>query len=259
MSTILQQIVADKREALEQWKAAYPLEQLKREVGPSDRDFLGAIRRAPTAYLFECKRASPSQGLIRQDFDLEAIAQVYGRYATCISVLTEEKHFSGHLSHLQQVRKVVSQPVLNKDFFVEPYQVWLGRRFGADAILLMLSVVRDEQWIEIAEVATQLGMGVLTEVATEEEMDRATRLGAPLIGINNRDLHTLKIDLERTPRLARLASPTADLISESGYRTREDLRRNRPYVKGFLVGSSLMAQADLEAAIRELMLMEEGA
>jgi indole-3-glycerol phosphate synthase/phosphoribosylanthranilate isomerase len=254
MSTILQRIVSDKRAALERWKDEYPAEKLQRSVGRSDRDFRGAVAQAHPAYIFECKQASPSQGLIRGQFDLAAIAQVYSRYATCVSVLTEEQHFSGHMKHLRAVRGMLPQPVLNKDFFVEPYQVWLGRWFGADAILLMLSVVDDATWRELAGLATELGMAVLTEVANADEMERAGQLSAQLIGINNRDLHTLQVDLERTPRLAKLAPDGALLISESGYATRADLQRNRKYVQGYLVGSSLMRQPDLDQAVRDLML-----
>ncbi|MCE2792586.1 MAG: hypothetical protein ACK49R_05810 [Planctomycetota bacterium] len=257
MSTILERIVADKRKALEVWKAEFPLGQLERSVVRSDRDFLGAIAQANPAYIFECKQASPSQGLIRGQFDLAAIARVYASYATCVSVLTEEQHFSGRMEHLREVRGMIGQPVLNKDFFIEPYQVWLGRWFGADAILLMLSVVDDATWRELSGLAAELGMAVLTEVATVEEMQRAERLSAKLIGINNRDLHTLQIDLERTARLAPLAPRDALLISESGYATRADLQRNRRYVQGYLVGSSLMRQPDLDLAVRELILEEE--
>lgn len=258
MSTILQRIVADKRKALERWKAEHPASQLERTVERSDRDFFGAIAAARPAYIFECKQASPSQGLIRGDFDLPAIARVYSRHATCVSVLTEEQHFSGRMEHLRQVRDLIPQPLLNKDFFVDPYQVWLGRRFGADAILLMLSVVADNTYRELAGLAAELGMAVLTEVATAEEMERARGLSAKLIGINNRDLHTLEVDLNRTSQLARLAPEGVLLISESGYATRADLQRNRSYVQGFLIGSSLMRQPDLEQAVRGLLLEPEG-
>lgn len=257
MSTILQRIVADKRNALERWKAQLPQPQLEAEAVCSDREFLAAIVSARPAYILECKRSSPSKGLIRGDFDLPEIAKVYSRYATCVSVLTEEQHFGGQMEHLRLVRGLLAQPVLNKDFFVEPYQVWLARYFGADAILLMLSVLADSSWRELAGLAAQLGMTVLTEVANEEEMERAGGLSARLIGINNRDLHSLQVDLERTPRLASLAPSDVVLISESGYATRADIQRNQPFVKGFLVGSSLMQQPDLERAVKDLLLEPE--
>jgi indole-3-glycerol phosphate synthase/phosphoribosylanthranilate isomerase len=163
------------------------------------------------------------------------------------------------MEHLQQVRRQVNQPILNKDFFFDPYQVWLGRKFGADAILLMLSVVDDSQWRELASLAGELGMTVLTEVASEEEMERARTLGAKLIGINNRDLHTLQIDLGRTRRLAEKAPPSAVLISESGYRTCGDIESNLQLVQGFLIGSSLMSQPDLETAARSLLVNVDAA
>jgi indole-3-glycerol phosphate synthase/phosphoribosylanthranilate isomerase len=163
------------------------------------------------------------------------------------------------MEHLQQVRRQVNQPVLNKDFFFDPYQVWLGRKFGADAILLMLSVLDDSQWRELASLAGELGMAVLTEVASDDEMERARTLGAKLIGINNRDLHTLQIDLGRTRLLAEKAPPDAVLISESGYRTRGDIESNLELVQGFLIGSSLMSQPDLEMAVRSLLFNVEAA
>lgn len=259
MSTILERIVADKRSALLRWKAEFPEADLRCEVARSDRDFFAAIIARRPAYILECKQASPSQGRLRAGFDLDGIAKVYARHATCISVLTEENHFGGRMEHLQQVRRQVNQPVLNKDFFFDPYQVWLGRKFGADAILLMLSVVDDSQWRELASLAGELGMAVLTEVASDDEMERARTLGAKLIGINNRDLHTLQIDLGRTRRLAEKAPPGAVLISESGYRTRGDIESNLELVQGFLIGSSLMSQPDLEMAVRSLLVNVEAA
>lgn len=254
MSTVLERIVADKQKALQRWKSELPEMELRRAVVRSDRDFFAAIIARRPAYILECKQASPSQGTLRAGFDLKGIAQVYARYATCISVLTEENHFGGRMEHLQQVRQQVTQPVLNKDFFFDPYQVWLGRKFGADAILLMLSVVEDSLYRELAALAMELGMTVLTEVASHEEMERARDLGAKLIGINNRDLHTLQIDLGRTRLLAEKAPAGAVLISESGYRTRADIESNRDVVQGFLIGSSLMSQPDLESAARNLLV-----
>jgi len=254
VSTVLERIVADKQNALHRWKSEFPEAELRRKAVRSDRDFFAAVIARRPAYILECKQASPTQGTLRTGFDLNVIAQVYARYATCVSVLTEENHFGGRMEHLQQVREQVRQPVLNKDFFFDPYQVWLGRAFGADAILLMLSVVDDSLWRELATLATELGMTVLTEVASHEEMERARGLGAKLIGINNRDLHTLQIDLGRTRLLAEKAPEGAVLISESGYRSRADIESNLGVVQGFLIGSSLMSQPDLESAARSLLV-----
>jgi len=227
--TILGKIVAAKQAWVAARKLAQPLESFQSALIPSDRDFVGALKAGSTRFILECKKASPSKGLIRDDFSPEVIADIYGQYATAISVLTDEKFFQGDFAFLPRVRSRVSQPVLCKDFMIDPYQVYLARHYQADAILLMLSVLTDEGYRALFAVAKELGLGVLTEVSNEEELTRAIALGAPVIGINNRDLRNLSVDLNRM----------ADL---------------RHHAKGFLVGSSLMAEPDLEAAVRKLTL-----
>lgn len=256
--TILGKIVAAKQEWVAARKLAQPLESFQSALTPSDRDFVGALKAGSTRFILECKKASPSKGLIRNDFSPEAIADIYGKYATAISVLTDEKFFQGDFAFLPRVRACVQQPVLCKDFMIDPYQVYLARHYQADAILLMLSVLTDEGYRALFAVAKELGLGVLTEVSTEEELTRAIALGAPVIGINNRDLRDLSVDLNRTKQLANILSQKAPsdrvVISESGINHRAQVADLRPYAKGFLVGSSLMAEPDLEAAVRKLVL-----
>ncbi|MEL3919724.1 bifunctional indole-3-glycerol-phosphate synthase TrpC/phosphoribosylanthranilate isomerase TrpF [Aeromonas enteropelogenes] len=256
--TILGKIVAAKQEWVAARKLAQPLASFQSALIPSDRDFVGALKAGSTRFILECKKASPSKGLIRDDFSPEAIADIYGKYATAISVLTDEKFFQGDFAFLPRVRSRVSQPVLCKDFMIDPYQVYLARHYKADAILLMLSVLTDEGYRALFAVAKELGLGVLTEVSNEEELTRAIALGAPVIGINNRDLRDLSVDLNRTKQLAAILSQKAPgdrvVISESGINHRAQVADLRQHAKGFLVGSSLMAEPDLEAAVRKLIL-----
>lgn len=200
--TILGKIVAAKQEWVAARKESQPLASFQDALTPSDRDFEGDLRQGSTRFILECKKASPSKGLIRNDFSPEAIADIYGHYATAISVLTDEKFFQGDFAFLPRVRGRVQQPVLCKDFMIDPYQVYLARHYQADAILLMLSVLTDEGYRALFKVAKELGLGVLTEVSNEEELTRAIDLGAPVIGINNRDLRDLSVDLARTRQLA---------------------------------------------------------
>ncbi|MGE6107720.1 bifunctional indole-3-glycerol-phosphate synthase TrpC/phosphoribosylanthranilate isomerase TrpF [Aeromonas sobria] len=252
--TILGKIVAAKQAWVAARKQAQPLASFQGALTPSDRDFEGELRAGSTRFILECKKASPSKGLIRDDFSPEAIADIYGKYATAISVLTDEKFFQGDFAYLNRVRGRVRQPVLCKDFMIDPYQVYLARHYQADAILLMLSVLTDEGYRALFAVARELGLGVLTEVSNEEERDRAIALGAPVIGINNRDLRDLSVDLARTQQLAADIPSDRVVISESGIKHRAQVAELRAHAKGFLVGSSLMGEPDLEAAVRKLVL-----
>lgn len=261
--TILQKIVQDKAVWVENKQADFPLEQFKDQIVKSDRSFYDELAKGShnlPAYILECKKASPSKGLIREDFDLNAIASVYKNYATAISVLTDEQYFQGDFKFINQVRSQVSQPVLCKDFMISPYQVYLARYYHADAILLMLSVVNDETYRELSELAHSLGMGVLTETSNNEEFERALALKAKIIGVNNRDLHTLTVDLERTARLTeKYADQIPDdvrLISESGIYTHQDVVNIKPFAHAFLIGSSLMGSDDLDGAVRSVVFGE---
>ena len=250
--TILDEIVVSKRQQIEIQKESMPQSSLE-SVARSDRDFAGALRSANPAFILECKKASPSRGLIREDFDLLSIASVYSKYATAISVLTESEYFQGSLSNLGIVRSRASQPLLAKDFFVEPYQVYQARHFGADAILLILAILDDQQWTEMFQLARTLGMDVVTEVSNAEEQQRAIALKAPIVGINNRNLRDMSIDLETTRQLSSGLADDTIVISESGYHTHRQVRAMSDCANGFLIGSSLMSEKRLATAVKRIM------
>ncbi|MBU2425353.1 MAG: bifunctional indole-3-glycerol-phosphate synthase TrpC/phosphoribosylanthranilate isomerase TrpF [Gammaproteobacteria bacterium] len=256
MANVLDTIISHKRLELAEMKAQRPLESFSADVRPTSRNFLQALLKPGARFILECKKASPSKGLIRANFDLDEIASVYGQYADCISVLTDHKFFQGSYDYLAQMRQKVQQPLLHKDFIIDPYQIYLGRLYGADAVLLMLSVLDDAQYRLLADIAHQFNMTVLTEVSNEQETFRAVELKAELIGINNRDLRTLDTHLDTSFRLARLIPPGTPLVSESGIHHNHQVRHLRKVAKAFLVGSSLMAQPDLAAAVRSLVLGE---
>jgi len=252
--TVLNKIVQDKALWLAERQQQQPLSSFQDEVQPSTRSFYHALQGARTVFILECKKASPSKGVIREDFDPAAIAGIYRHYASAVSVLTDEKYFQGSFDFLPVVSAAITQPVLCKDFMIDPYQVYLARYYQADAILLMLSVLNDEQYRQLAAVAHSLNMGVLTEVISDEELERATALGAKVIGINNRDLRDLSIDLDRTRRLAPKVAHGVTVISESGINSYAQVRELSRFANGFLIGSALMSEDDLSAAVRRVML-----
>ncbi|EKK4014017.1 bifunctional indole-3-glycerol-phosphate synthase TrpC/phosphoribosylanthranilate isomerase TrpF [Cronobacter sakazakii] len=256
METVLAKIVADKALWVEARKAQQPLASFQNDVVPSTRRFYDALQGARTVFILECKKASPSKGVIRSNFDPARIAGVYKHHASAISVLTDEKYFQGSFDFLPIVSAVAHQPVLCKDFIIDPYQIYLARFYQADACLLMLSVLDDEQYRQLAAVAHSLGMGVLTEVSNEEELERALRLEAKVVGINNRDLRDLSIDLNRTRELAPRLGHGVTVISESGIHTYGQVRELSRFANGFLIGSALMEHDDLESAVRQVLLGE---
>lgn len=256
MQTVLAKIVADKKIWVGARKQQQPLAEFQNEIEPSKRHFYDALQGARTAFILECKKASPSKGVIREDFDPAQIAGVYKHYASAISVLTDEKYFQGSFDFLPVVSRMAPQPVLCKDFIIDPYQIYLARYYQADACLLMLSVLDDEQYRQLSAVAHSLSMGVLTEVSNEEELERAIALGAKVVGINNRDLRDLSIDLNRTRQLAPRLGAGVTVISESGINTYAQVRELSHFANGFLIGSALMAHDDLNIAVRQVLLGE---
>ncbi|SFN54780.1 bifunctional indole-3-glycerol-phosphate synthase TrpC/phosphoribosylanthranilate isomerase TrpF [Xenorhabdus japonica] len=253
-TSVLQKIVDDKAEYLITRKAEQPLESFIDAIVPSHRRFYQALTHKQIVFILECKKASPSKGLIRENFDPVRIAKTYQPYAAAISVLTDEKYFQGSYDFLAMVSSAVHQPVLCKDFIIDAYQVYLARYYQADAILLMLSVLDDATYRELSSLAHSLGMGVLTEVSNEDEQQRAVILEAKVIGINNRDLRDLSIDLERTRKLAVGLPEDTIVISESGIHQHQQVRELSQFANGFLIGSSLMAQQNLDLALRRLIL-----
>lgn len=255
MPTVLQEIVAQRKARLpEIAERTAHVDQLR--LQRSDRSLEEALRHnrhGGVRLIMECKSASPSLGQIRADYQPGQIARIYSRYAAAISVLCEPDRFNGDYNHLAAVRANTHLPVLCKDFIIDPVQIIAARYFGADAILLMLSILSDEEYRNLAKTAADLGLDVLTEVIDEEEVARATKLGARIIGINHRNLHTLEIDLSRSAKLAPLIPAHRVIVAESGIRTNQTLRQLSPLVDGFLIGSSLTGSANIDAACRALV------
>ncbi|OLO63799.1 tryptophan synthase subunit beta [Actinomyces oris] len=256
--TVLDSIVQARRERIDELRARFghlraeDLERSQRSFAAALRTRSGQELSPQPALIMECKAASPSRGTIRSDYDPASLAAQYAPYAAAVSVLTEPDRFNGSFDDLAAVREVVDVPVLCKDFIVDEVQVLAARSLGADAVLLMLSVVPDDVYRELADLAHSLGMEVLTEVSTPQEMHRASVLGAEVIGINNRNLRTLETDLARTEELAPLAPAGVVLVGESGVGAPQDVRRLSGLVDALLVGSSLSGAPDPAEAAREL-------
>jgi indole-3-glycerol phosphate synthase/phosphoribosylanthranilate isomerase len=250
-SNVLTRIVDTKVAHIAALKLRFPEASLQPKI--SDRSLYAALKAPNAQFILECKKASPSKGLIRADFNVEAIADIYNHYAAGISVLTDEEFFQGDMDYIPRVRARVTQPIICKDFFVDPYQVKLAAHQGADAILLMLSVLDDNQYRLLADEAAKYQLDTLTEVSNQPELIRAIELNAPIIGINNRNLRDLSTDLATTERLAPQIPTDRVVISESGIYNHQQTRRLNPLVDGYLVGSSIMAQADIDLACRQLI------
>ena len=262
---ILEKIVWEKDREVETARQRMPLDQLKSKVAqlPAPRDFLAALRQAAVkpAVIAEVKKASPSKGVIREDFDPVAIAKAYAAGgASCLSVLTDKQFFQGGFEVLVDVRAAVDVPLLCKDFILTPYRLYQARAAGADAALLIAAILTDQDLSYLSKVAATLGLTVLVEVHVSEELERVLNLGGfPLIGINNRDLTSFDTDLATTETLTatfgdRIAEQGALLVSESGLFTRSDLDRvQRAGAGAVLVGEALMRQENVEAGLRTLI------
>ena len=249
---VLAEIAAAKRKELASRYDGISLDALRAAAEPTKRSLAAALAQQGARFILEIKKASPSAGAIRPGADPAALARGYAGVADALSVLCDGAYFGGSLDDLTAARAEFEGPILAKDFFIDPRQVPEARSAGADAVLVMLSLLEDEAARPIIEEAQRLGMDALVEVHDEAEMQRALALGAPVIGINNRDLRDLSIDLATTERLARLA-PDRVLVSESGIGKRADIERLSPLVDGFLIGSSLMSAAEPAEAARALI------
>ena len=262
MSGILQRILATKREEVAQGKAREPMAQIGRRAraAPGPRDFAAAIRAkiaaGNPAVIAEIKRASPSKGLLRADFEPAAIARSFAEGgAACLSVLTDAQYFQGGAEHLVAARGACDLPVLRKDFIVDPWQVFESRAMGADCVLLIVSALDRSSMAALEALATDLGMAVLVEVHDGEELDAALRLRTPLIGVNNRNLRTFETSLETTLGLLPRFPRDRVAVSESGIHSATDVSRLRQAGAGaFLVGEAFMRAARPGDALRSLFL-----
>jgi indole-3-glycerol phosphate synthase len=258
LPTILDKIVATKRTEIAAAKAARPEAALREKLAhaPPLRDFFAALAApGPIRLIAEVKKASPSAGIIRADFEPVEIARTYQQHgATCLSVLTDVQYFQGSLEYLHAIRRQVSLPVLRKDFILDTYQLVEARVAGADAVLLIAECLDDCNLRKLHNEAVELGLTPLVELYDEQNLQRVFDAGATLIGVNNRDLRTFHVDLDHTLRLRQRIPDECVLVAESGIRTHADVERLQAAgVDAILVGESLMAQADIGAAVDALL------
>lgn len=266
MSDVLAKICEEKRDHVSIRRKVVPLADIRSMAAnaPKTRGFANALtfkaKSGQYALIAEIKKASPSKGLIRDHFDPEALAKAYEKGgATCLSVLTDEPYFQGKDQYLSTVRNACSLPILRKDFMLEPYQIYESRALGADCVLLIMAALDDGRAAELEALAMDLTMDVLVEVHDATELSRALKLKSPLIGINNRNLKTLEVNLATTEALAGLLPSDRVLVAESGLYAPEDLARmEKVGAMRFLIGESLMRQDDVEAATRAILTRSKG-
>jgi len=258
VSTILDKIVATKRQEIARAKAGTPEAVIRDQLGgaPPIRDFLAPLAQdGPIRLIAEVKKASPSKGVIRADFDPVQIARTYEEHgAACISVLTDEPYFQGSLDYLRRIRACTRLPLLRKDFIIDPYQAVEARLAGADAVLLIAECLDDDALGRLHDAIVELGMTPLVELYEPENLPRVLNVGARLVGINNRNLRTFEVDLAHTLRLRREIPDDRVVVGESGIHTRADVERlESAGVQAMLVGESLMASHDVGAAVDALL------
>jgi indole-3-glycerol phosphate synthase len=260
--TFLDKILAHKIEENAECMRYRPLPAVLDMIaeGSPPRDFAGALRRETVALIAEVKQASPSKGVLIDDFDPVLIGRTYAENgAAAISVLTDERFFQGNIRYLKAVREAVSVPVLCKEFVIDPYQVYEARAFGADAVLLIVMALADAQLVELHDLIIEQGMTPLVEVHNEEELERALSVGVRVLGINNRDLRTFRTDLGTTARLAKLVPDGVLLVAESGISSAGDVyRMGQLGAHAVLVGESLVKSGDMAAAVRAFSSQQRG-
>ena len=255
---ILKEIIAKKKEKILLAKQQFSEEDLKARIQdiPSTRHFIETISKPKQISLIaEIKKQSPSRGIIRQDFNLQEIARIYQESGVqAISVLTEEDYFGGNIAYINEVKNIASCPILRKDFILEPYQVYESRFYGADAILLIADLLSKEKLSELMQIAQGVGLACLVEIHDEKELKKVLSLKVPLIGINNRNLHTLELDFKITEKLFPLIPKDQAVVVESGIKSYQDVLFLKILgVSAVLIGQALMEAPDIKNKIEELM------
>jgi len=255
---MLNKIIAEKREEVEQRKRRLSISTLKERIAQrkAPLDFASALSGDGTHLIAEVKRASPSRGILCPNFNPVALAKTYANGgAVAISVLTEVNYFKGNLDHLAAIREEVGLPLLRKDFIFDQYQVYESRAYGADALLLIVAILSQKQLKELLSLSRNLGLSCLVEVHNEDEVERALSSSAKIIGINNRNLNTFKVDINTTRRLRSLIPKDRIMVSESGISNRSDVEKLKKWgVNTVLVGEALVTADDIPAKMKELIL-----
>jgi len=252
---LLKEILQNKGLEVEARKKKLPLEELKKDLDKFPlRNFEEAIssKQRQINLIAEIKKASPSEGVLREKFDLLQIVEVYNKHAQAISVLTDEKYFQGKLEYVQQVKEATGLPVLQKDFIIDEYQIYEARAAGADAILLIAAGLAKEKLRKLHLIAGSIGLQCLVEVRSGYDVDKALAARAEIVGINNRDLATLKLDLRTTACLRNMLPEEKTIVSESGFNSAKDIEVVKGKVDAVLIGSALMKAEDIEAKLLEL-------
>ena len=260
MTNVLEKIIADKKSNIEKYKNSFSVEDLKKRISSYKNylNFKDKLKKNEISVIAEIKKASPSAGVIVKNYDPKTIAKQYlNSGASCLSILTEENYFKGKLEDIDEVKKEVKLPVLCKDFFIDPYQVYLAKSFGADAILIILSAVDEKTAKEIYNVAEELNMSTIVEVHTSEEAKSALGFKNAIIGINNRNLKTLKTDIKTTYDLHKvLIDHSAPIVCESGIETEKEVEEivKKTKINNFLIGESLLKDLDKNSSLLKRIL-----
>ena len=255
MTNTLEKIIADKKNSVEKYKKSFTIEDLKKRISSYKNylNFKDKLKKNQISVIAEIKKASPSAGVIVENYDPKTIGKQYlNSGASCLSILTEENYFKGKLEHINEVKREVKLPVLCKDFFIDPYQVYLAKSFGADAILIILAAISEETAKKIYRVAEELNISIIVEVHTEEEAKKALVFKNAIIGINNRNLKTLKTDIKTTYDLHKiLIEHSGPLVCESGIRSEKEVEEivKKTKINNFLIGESLLKDLDKNSSL----------
>jgi indole-3-glycerol phosphate synthase len=250
---IIDKIIEHKKKEISEMKRKFPLRLFRNKIQKSDRDFKKAITKNKINLIAEIKRASPSEGIIRKNFDVREIAKIYEKNnVAAISILTEKDFFNGNINNLQIARAVTSKPLLRKDFIIDEYQIYESRYYGANAILLIAMILTKDKLNKFIKIAGKYGMDCLVEIRTKTELNKALQSGAKIIGINNRSLKNLKVDINTTFGLVKYIPGNKIVVSESGIKTRENVESLTGKVNAVLVGTELMKSKNITKKISEM-------